>query len=1388
MMSLHMGAASGLAAGNAMAEYLLEQQVSEDTMRAAAYYGQTAGVEEAIAQGYGAAPQLRADVDPALAEALGLRPGQTITADHLAHILSGHRADGVDLPVQHQHKHVETYGNNESEDGKVRHRVAYLDLTLSAPKHLSIAWAFAKTEAERNSLLQAHRTARDETLRYIEQQAIRGRLGAGGEGGYEAARAAWITVDHFTARPTRETVKTDPETGEVYTELRSEKVAGDMAVHSHCLVPNLIRTESGRLVAIDATAFHGHVHHFGAVYQSIVARELAAMSVGVEIDPRTNMARIPAIEERAVDEFSKRSREGDKEARAYAAREGRDWDAMSPEQQTAFRRTATHATRLDKETNTPAFEAWQAQAERIGWTHETVLGTAGPVRTRAERMDHADREGMVHLAEMLRNRAVIGAGDVRLAAARGFIAAGGSDSTDDIGILVRHWAKVGVLQDGQDTKLIWKETEGGGIKITTELHRDQEQELVDLARKGAADRRVALSSDEISEAVARSGVSYGGAIGKSQRAAVETVGTDGAVSAVIGLAGSGKSTGILAPLVNAWQHRGLEVWGTAQAWRQAKDLRKAGIDNAHVRALDPFLNAVKEGRIKLGQNSVVVLDEVGRIGTRQLLDVLRLREAHGFKLTMLGDDKQCVAVEAGPVVDLLRRGLGSERVPEILETIRQENEREQEIAGMWRKGEADKAIAAKREDGTAELVPGGYRDAVERVADLYAERRAATADRPNYSITISAPTNRDAHEIARLVRERRRDMGEVGPDQARIETTDGQGYANSLDLAAGDRVRLFAQTRGVFTDEKGRRKSAVVGDNGTVLEVVGVDRGNGLSVRGESGKISHVSWEALRDKGGSGRVKLAYGDVLTIDTAQGLTSNEHIGAMPAGSSAIMAGKAYVAGSRHVTRHYLVASQGAELREVQARRMSGLPQMTPVESTREAWSNLTRNLSRIAEKDSALELLEGEADTKRDTAKALQGVLRTHEAREADGLSATTVKETATVRAVQEAIPAMAEGVSAVATQQAELVDQIAAVAPPAPTIKPVTTPPHLREIKITEHEAQDQFADALRAHGLRLKGPPIMDGKLHYVPVDGNRGVEKSGAYKGFYGDDRWPAGAIYNYKQGGFVGTWKAHGETVTISAEEAAARAAQAAERDAQHRQERIDREAAGAAKAVAMIAAAKPADPAHPYLIKKGVEAIGIYQDTQGRLLIPLRNIEGEIRNVQTIDAGGGKLFLPGAQKMGTFHLLGELRQGKPVGIAEGYATAATVHRATEMPVAVALDTSNLTAVALAIRQADQDRPIFMFADNDHHLPLRDPPRPNVGKEKAEAAAAIVDAEVVMPPAAPEQVALGKGTDWNDYDHRYKKTAVVAAIDRQINQQEDTPHPVETQRAGESQSMGA
>ncbi len=47
----------------------------------------------------------------------------------------------------------------------------------------------------------------------------------------------------------------------------------------------------------------------------------------------------------------------------------------------------------------------------------------------------------------------------------------------------------------------------------------------------------------------------------------------------------------------------------------------------------------------------------------------------------------------------------------------------------------------------------------------------------------------------------------------------------------------------------------------------------------------------------------------------------------------------------------------------------------------------------------------------------------------------------------------------------------------------------------------------MRAQGLKPQGLPVLDGKLRYVAVEGNKGREKSGAYRGFYDEGR-PAGA----------------------------------------------------------------------------------------------------------------------------------------------------------------------------------------------------------------------------------------------------------------------------------------
>ena len=91
--------------------------------------------------------------------------------------------------------------------------------------------------------------------------------------------------------------------------------------------------------------------------------------------------------------------------------------------------------------------------------------------------------------------------------------------TADLGVMMLQWACRGVEQDGQATRLLWQEREPGRVQLTTELHRDQEAELIRLATAAAADRTHALTPGEVAAAIARTGMSYTGEHGEAQRKA-----------------------------------------------------------------------------------------------------------------------------------------------------------------------------------------------------------------------------------------------------------------------------------------------------------------------------------------------------------------------------------------------------------------------------------------------------------------------------------------------------------------------------------------------------------------------------------------------------------------------------------------------------------------------------------------------------------------------------------------------------------------------------------------------------------------------------------------------------------------------------------------------------
>jgi len=291
-------------------------------------------------------------------------------------------------------------------------------------------------------------------------------------------------------------------------------------------------------------------------------------------------------------------------------------------------------------------------------------------------------------------------------------------------------------------------------------------------------------------------------------------------------------------------------------------------------------------------------------------------------------------------------------------------------------------------------------------------------------------------------------------------------------------------------------------------------------------------------------------------------------------------------------------------------------------------------------------------------------------------------------------------------------------------------------------DPREEFAQALRAAGLDLKGLPAMDGAIHRVPVTG-RPHDLDGAYQGFL--DGHPAGWYQNFVTGEKT-KWIANGHTLTDAQKASLVQEAQ--ERRAQRERDRSLRQDEVANQVRQAFEALPPIRPIaainHPYLLRKGIPPIGgVKESPEGLLLlIPLYNAAGELRNVQEIDWDGNKRFQKDGQKTGCFFFLDDSKhRTDEIILTEGYATGVSVNMATDKPVAVAFDAGNLEPVARALREKYPEAKITICADNDHG---RD--QGNIGVEKAKQAAQAVGGSVIVPTFTREEMDKHL-TDFND-----------------------------------------
>ncbi|CAG2138425.1 hypothetical protein LMG19282_01494 [Cupriavidus campinensis] len=253
---------------------------------------------------------------------------------------------------------------------------------------------------------------------------------------------------------------------------------------------------------------------------------------------------------------------------------------------------------------------------------------------------------------------------------------------------------------------------------------------------------------------------------------------------------------------------------------------------------------------------------------------------------------------------------------------------------------------------------------------------------------------------------------------------------------------------------------------------------------------------------------------------------------------------------------------------------------------------------------------------------------------------------------------------------------------------------------LSDRDLSDQFARACEAAGLVLDGPPVMDGSWQNTKVSTSRkATAKKGAYRAIL-NGKATNGYIVNFDTGSQE-PWFPEGIVLTD------------ADRDKQRtamEQNRAQRESDTAAEQVSTAERSAKrwkslpeARDDHPYLAKKQVSAHGLRQDGD-RLITALRDELGRIWSLQSIDPKGSKLYEKNGKKTGNFHVLGDLTQGKTVLFGEGYATCASLHEATGLPVVEVFDGGNIGPVVAKLAPMLPGRTILICGDDDVLTPDR------------------------------------------------------------------------------------
>lgn len=539
------------------------------------------------------------------------------------------------LAVDKDGKSMVTNGNDPD-------RRAGWDLTFSAPKSVSTLWAAGDDEL-RDAIAKAQSDAVDKAMSYLENDGgVSGRRGKGGLE-LEASKMIASKFNHGTSR------EQDPQ------------------LHTHTFVMNLAQRADGTWGAIQSFEIMKRKMATGAIYRAELAHQMQQLGFNIEQKPK-GLFEVTDISEDLQKKWSKR-----RDQVVAGMKENGGKSAKSAE-------AAALSTRSKKEevSQDDLVERWKEEAAEHGLTDEAIK--------QLQQQEHVEikmQSTEEIWLELTQQSSTLS--EYQLTA-KIFEKSAGALSADEAQAFLRDIIK-------SEETITLRDHSGNKRYTSREMYQLEQSIVIDASTRQN-------ESHALDRMIVDNALSKVPTISDEQRNMIEHVTGDEGVSIVEGMAGTGKSFA-LAVANDAWTTAGYNVVGAALSGKAAEGLQEgADIKSQTLHSLlfelsrDPITN--KPAKRQLTNKDILIIDEAGMVGSRQMSQLLEKANEAGAKVVLVGDSKQLQPVDAGGSFRGLSKQLGA---AELIDIRRQRQDWAKQAVTDFASGDAGKALAAFDERG-----------------------------------------------------------------------------------------------------------------------------------------------------------------------------------------------------------------------------------------------------------------------------------------------------------------------------------------------------------------------------------------------------------------------------------------------------------------------------------------------------------------------------------------------------------------------------------------------------------------------------------------------------------------------------------------------------------------